>query len=83
MVLTLLLIAIAMVVALGTALYLAYVETEADFPIRHDASSRSASVTRWTLYDPIPSTSRDPNHLPQISSFGARGFVPATEFSRS
>lgn len=34
MVLTLLLMAIAMVVALGTALYLAYVETEADFPIR-------------------------------------------------
>jgi hypothetical protein len=36
MLLTLLLIAIAMVVALGTALYLAYVETEADFPTRHE-----------------------------------------------
>jgi hypothetical protein len=35
MLLTLLLIAIAMVAALGTALYLVYVETEADFPIRH------------------------------------------------
>jgi hypothetical protein len=35
MLLTLLLIAIAMLVAVGTALYLAYVETEADFPIRH------------------------------------------------
>ena len=33
--LTLLLITIAMLFALGTALYLAYVETEADFPIRH------------------------------------------------
>jgi len=35
MLLTFLLIAIAMIVALGTALYLAYVETEVDFPIRH------------------------------------------------
>jgi hypothetical protein len=35
MLLTLLLTAIAMVPALGTALYLVYVETEADFPIRH------------------------------------------------
>jgi len=35
MLLTLLLIAIAMLFALGTALYLAYVETETDFPIRH------------------------------------------------
>jgi hypothetical protein len=35
MLLTLLLIAIAMVVTLGTALYLAYAETAADFPIRH------------------------------------------------
>jgi len=35
MLLTLLLIAITVLVALGTALYLAYVETEIDFPIRH------------------------------------------------
>jgi hypothetical protein len=35
MLLTLLLMAIAMVVVLGMTLYLAYVETEADFPIRH------------------------------------------------
>jgi len=35
MLLTLLLIAIAMVAALGTALYLVYVETETDFPTRH------------------------------------------------
>jgi hypothetical protein len=35
MLLTLLLIAIVVFVALGTALYLVYIETEADFPIRH------------------------------------------------
>jgi hypothetical protein len=35
MLLILLLIAIAVLGALGTALYLAYVETEADFPVRY------------------------------------------------
>ena len=35
MLLTWLLITIAMFAALGTALYLAYRETEADFPLRH------------------------------------------------
>jgi hypothetical protein len=35
MLLTLLLVAVAIVVALGTVLYLVYIETEADFPIRH------------------------------------------------
>jgi hypothetical protein len=35
MLLILLLIAIAVLGALGTALYLAYVETETDFPVRH------------------------------------------------
>ena len=34
-VLILLLIAIAVLGAVGTALYLAYVETEADFPVRY------------------------------------------------
>ena len=29
------------------------------------------------LYDPIPSTSRDPDHLLQLSSFDARGVAPA------
>jgi hypothetical protein len=29
-----------------------------------------------TLYAPIPSTSHDPSHLPQIRSFVARGFEP-------
>jgi hypothetical protein len=32
---TLLLISIAVLVALGTAMYLAYEETEGDFPVRH------------------------------------------------
>ena len=31
-----------------------------------------------TLYDPIPSASRDSNHLPQIRSFVAPGFVSTT-----
>jgi hypothetical protein len=35
MLLTLLLTTIAMLATLGTALYLAYLETEADFPLRH------------------------------------------------
>jgi hypothetical protein len=35
MLLTLLLMAVAMVVALGTALYLASLKTEVDFPIKH------------------------------------------------
>jgi hypothetical protein len=40
MILTLLLIAIAMLAALGASLYLAYIETEADFPIRHEPHHR-------------------------------------------
>jgi len=35
MLLTLLLTTIAMLATLGTALYLAYLETEADFPLTH------------------------------------------------
>ena len=35
MLVTLLLTTVAMMATLGTALYLAYIETEADFPLRH------------------------------------------------
>ena len=35
MLLTLLLTTVAMLAPLGAALYLAYIETEADFPLRH------------------------------------------------
>ena len=40
MLLTLLLVTIALLAVLGTALYLAYLETETDFPLAHKPHRR-------------------------------------------
>src|ERR1700746_1549206 len=86
MLLILVLLVIAMLGALVTALYLAYVETEADFPIGHTFHRGCASMTRWTCTTPILPSPRAPSrnfaqkHEP--TSLDARRFAPALHCAR-